>query len=93
MSWSVSATGTIEGVKKALEKQFESAANTYAGKPEGDDIVAVKTRVFALIDALDLTDGYWNGASVSARGSHSSSGKGLQNANGEFSVARTAIAL
>lgn len=75
MSWGVTATGTKAEVKAALEKQFASCANMCApGTLEGDDIVAARARMFAAIDALDVTpDPFWDGDKIqaSANGSHS----------------------
>lgn len=97
MSWSVSCQGTREKVKEEVSAQYDKLAEQYAGKPEGDDIVAAKERTLKLIDAMDLTkDSYgsdWNAVNVTASGSHGWNEKGLTNAGFSVNVIRTHLAL
>lgn len=93
MSWSFEITGTKEAVKSAVTAQLDKTAAAYAGKPEGDDVLAVKGRVLALVDALKL-DEYWNGVSAKGNGSHSSTGENqIVSGAANFSVARVPLAL
>lgn len=97
MSWSVSSEGTREKVKEEVSAQFDRVFANYTGNPEGGDIKAVKERVLALVDELDLsvdssgTD--WNAVKVSAYGSHSTTGKGIASASFTLNVSRTHLAL
>jgi hypothetical protein len=93
MSWSFDITGTREAVKAAVTTQLDKTAAAYAGKPEGDDVLAVKGRVLALVDALKL-DEYWNGVSAKGNGSHSITGENqIVSASCGFSVMRVPLAL
>jgi hypothetical protein len=96
MSWSIEVTGSKEGASKRVTETLDKCAESYAGKPEADDVIAARVRILALIEATDLSsDGHtlWNAVIVKANGSHSSNGKGLTNASFQLSVTRTALAL
>lgn len=96
MSWGIKITGTRGAVKMQVSEQLGKIAEDYKGKPEGEDVLAARDRILALVDALDLTsDGYldWNGVDVAANGSHSTNSKGVQSATMTITVVRTALAL
>lgn len=75
MSWGTHCEGTVDEVKAKIETDFATFAGSYPpGTQEGDDIVAVKVRVLAHLDAIDLTpDTYYDGelVVVDVHGSHS----------------------
>ncbi len=53
MSWSVyKKVGTVEKMKAYCETQFDQAAKSYAGQPEGDDVIAAKASVMTWLNAL-----------------------------------------
>jgi hypothetical protein len=51
MSWSVKVIGTKAGLQRVLPALFEKAAKPFEGGREGEDILAVRDRVVAAIDA------------------------------------------
>ena len=96
MSWSVSATGTREGVLAHLETEMVKQASNYQGKPEGDDILTCHLRAKALVEACDLsgTGPYdANAVKVEAMGSHGSGPGGQTNASFSLKVERVRLAL
>lgn len=100
MSWGFEITGSKDGVTKKVVERLDKLAETYAGKPEADDIVACKGRILALIEACDLSvDQYgseWNAVIVKASGSHGwtdTEAKKLSTASFQVSVTRTFLAL
>jgi hypothetical protein len=75
---------------------MDEVATAYAGKAEGDDVVAIKARGCSLIDDCDLTqDAYtsWNAVTVKASGSHSWTPQGIQSGQFQLSVTRTHLAI
>lgn len=74
MSWSVNAKGTREEVRAEIDKQFYNVHGYYKETPEGADILAIRERAMALIDACDLESEGWakgDKIEVKAHGSHS----------------------
>jgi hypothetical protein len=80
MSWAIDHTGTAAGVAKAVTEDLDKSAASYKGKPEADDIEAVKARILAILPLVDLTD---PGAHVrvQANGSNSNAAEGIYAAN------------
>lgn len=78
MSWGTTRQGTREEVLAALKTDFESILKNYPeGTLEGGDVVAVRSRAFAALEAIDLSpDAFYEDdlVEVSANGSHSWSG-------------------
>ncbi len=92
MSWNFSFVGTRDAVLKKVDEACDRTAASYAGKPEADDVLAVKARVHALVDAMGFDDTY-NAVSVTAGGSHSTTGDKLLAANFKLDVSRTSLSL
>lgn len=96
MSWGIEITGVKDAVAAKFAADMDKVAAMYVGKEEGKDIVAVKERGLALIDALAMGEehGYtWNAVKVSASGSHGLSGGGLTSASFRLDVTRLSLAL
>lgn len=93
MSWSIEVTGTKLGAAKKVAAEMDKIAANYSGQAEAGDVLAVKERLLAIIDASDLSDGYFNCVVVKANGSHATGAKGLLGASCTFSVSRTAVQL
>lgn len=92
MSWSFSFVRTKAAVLAKVDEACDRAAASYAGKPEADDVLAVKARARALVEALTFDETY-NAVSVSAGGSHSTTGSTLLSANFKLEVSRTSLSL
>lgn len=97
MSWGIDYTGTKDAVIAAVNEDLERIAKGYAGKEEAKDVLAVRDRIVSLVNALELgKDGYgtlWNGAKVSANGSHSVTINGLTSASFSVAVSRVLLKL
>lgn len=97
MSWSIEVTGSKDGVKAHVEAVLTKIAANYEGKPEADDVRAVKDRILALVDACALgKDAYgteWNAIKVSASGSHSWTNEGVASATLNLTLCRMCLAL
>lgn len=96
MSWSFDYTGTPAGVKAAVTKFCNKSAESYKGTQEAVDVLMVRDRVCALVDALQLgQDGYttWNACNAKGNGSHSATGANILSANASFAVVRTVLVL
>jgi len=95
MSWSFEHVGTKEGVAKATVETLANLASNYKGKQEGYDILAIRERAAAIIEALAPADRYgeFNGVIVKGNGSHSVSGDGITSASFTLSVTRLTIKL
>jgi hypothetical protein len=89
MSWSFEHSGTREAVVQAATENLDKLAASYSGKEEGNDLVAIKERVLALVGALDLTSDGVHGVLVKGYGSHSIGSAGLWSANFSLQVSRT----
>lgn len=84
MSWSIGMTGTKDELKSRFADQMAVFEKMYEGKPEADDVTAVKTRGLALLDAQVLPEGKL--VSLAAFGSHSTSDGNVTNAVFEFKL-------
>jgi hypothetical protein len=97
MSWSFSFSGTPDKVCEEVSAEADRIAKSYAGKPEGDDILTAKERVVALVKACKLgKDAYgteWNAVSVSANGSHSTTDGGITSGDFRVAVSRTRLSI
>lgn len=98
MSWSISVTGTKEAVLEKVRTELTTTAESYyQGSEEHNDIIAVRDRACALIEALELgPDQYgsnWNAVQVEASGSHSVHDQKVLSANLSLKVVRTTLAL
>lgn len=96
MSWGIEHTGTKDAVIAAVTTDLDRTAKSYEGKEEAKDVLSAKERIVSLINALDLSkDTYtdWNGVTVKANGSHSTSGAGVSSASFNVSVVRTSLKL
>lgn len=97
MSWSFSFTGTPDKVIENVGAECDRIAASYQGKPEGDDVLAVKERAIALVKALKLgkdSSGYdWNACSVTAGGSHSTTDGAILSGNFKLEVSRTHLSI
>lgn len=101
MSWSIEVTGTKAAVAEHITSRMDSLAERYGGLEESRDLLVVKDRLLALVEACDLTtDGFttWNGVLVKASGSHYTTGidaaaGNLASAQAQFSVVRVSLAL
>ena len=94
MSWSVSIGGKKEEAREKIAAQFDSEAKRYEGGEEGKDVLAMKERVLALIDAIDCTPDDMTprpGISVSCWGSHSTVNGKISSAQASISVSRVAL--
>jgi hypothetical protein len=78
MSWGTTRRGTREEVFAQLKTDFDGILKNYPdGTIEGGDVIAVRSRAFAALEALDMTpDAYYADdlVQVSVNGSHSWSG-------------------
>ena len=88
MSWSIGFKGTKEDTKKNLELQAQSPLASYAGKPEGADILAALDRASSLIDSIALTEELPL-VNATAYGSHTTYPEGVSQAEFHVIVSRS----
>lgn len=94
MSWSVSRSGKKDDVKALVAQDFDTAAASYPSGPEHDDILTMKDRVLALVDAVDVTPDEVManpGVQISAWGSHGVSDGKLWQAQISVTVSRVSL--
>jgi hypothetical protein len=93
MSWSIDVVGTKSAVLKKVTEHLDKAAASYEGKEEGKDIVAVKERILAIVEAMEVSDDPEERAVfVKANGSHTlMSDNKIVVANLAMRVGRTAM--
>jgi hypothetical protein len=87
MSWGFEFRGTKEDVKAQVAAYCDKAAANYAGKPEADDVIAVRDRVLLLVDAIAL-DEKASAVLAKGNGSHSTDNGQVAHAQANFQVNR-----
>jgi hypothetical protein len=87
MSWAISMVGTKSDVSAKAAAELDKIAANYEGKEEAKDVLAAKERILAIVEAVDLEEG-WNAISVKATGSHSLSDKGITKAEMTIAIWR-----
>jgi hypothetical protein len=91
MSWSIDVVGMKSDVVQKVTEQLDKIAASYDGKEEGKDVAAVKERILAIVEAMNVDDERPGELAVyvKANGSHGWNGDKLVVANLTMNVGRT----